>query len=175
MIELSMIRDLVAIFGVIAGFTYYVLTVQATRKNQRQQLETRRTQLFMDIKNTYDDTAFIESHKRVLNTYHWENFEDYIEKYGPEGDQKKSSEIQVMLNFYNGLGVLLALDRIDIELVGMHWGYMPVRFWNKMESVILGMREAMNQTYMYGYVEFLKDESLKRESYPRGKASYLGK
>jgi len=47
MIELSTIRDLVAIFGVIAGFSYYVLTVRATRKNQQQQLETRQAQLFM--------------------------------------------------------------------------------------------------------------------------------
>ena len=45
----SMIRDLVAIFGVIAGFTYYVLTVKNTRKNQQLQLETRQAQLFMQI------------------------------------------------------------------------------------------------------------------------------
>ena len=32
--EISVIREIVAIFGVIAGFSYYVLTVRATRKNQ---------------------------------------------------------------------------------------------------------------------------------------------
>lgn len=34
LMEISVIRDIVAIFGVIAGFSYYVLTVRATRKNQ---------------------------------------------------------------------------------------------------------------------------------------------
>ncbi len=32
MIELSVARDLVAIFGVIGGFSYYVMTVRNARK-----------------------------------------------------------------------------------------------------------------------------------------------
>jgi len=35
MIELSIIRDLVAIFGVIAGFTYYVMTVRQTEQEEK--------------------------------------------------------------------------------------------------------------------------------------------
>ena len=35
MIELSTIRDLVAIFGVVAGFSYYVLTVRNARARRR--------------------------------------------------------------------------------------------------------------------------------------------
>ena len=42
MIELSVIRDLVAIFGVIAGFTYYVLSVRNANRS-------RQTQIFMPI------------------------------------------------------------------------------------------------------------------------------
>ena len=45
-----------AIFGVLAGFTYYVITVrnaqrvrELTLKAQEQSLETRQTQLFMQI------------------------------------------------------------------------------------------------------------------------------
>ena len=66
MIELSTIRDLVAIFGVIAGFSYYVLTVRANQRNQeiamknqelmlkaqQQTVETRQAQLFMQVYNT---------------------------------------------------------------------------------------------------------------------------
>jgi hypothetical protein len=46
MIELSVVRDLVAIFGVIAGFIYYVLTVRDNQKNQQMQLETRQAPAF---------------------------------------------------------------------------------------------------------------------------------
>ena len=49
MIELSTIRDLVAIFGVIAGFTYYVLTVRNTQKNLEMSLKSRQTQTFLQM------------------------------------------------------------------------------------------------------------------------------
>jgi hypothetical protein len=35
MVELSVIRDLLAIFGVIAGFSYYVLTVRNANHSSR--------------------------------------------------------------------------------------------------------------------------------------------
>ena len=44
-----MIRDLVAIFGVIAGFTYYVMTVRNSQRMQQMTLETRQAQLFMQV------------------------------------------------------------------------------------------------------------------------------
>ena len=37
----SMIRDIVAIFGVIAGFTYYVMTVRNAEKARKIQLVTQ--------------------------------------------------------------------------------------------------------------------------------------
>jgi len=43
------IRDLVAIFGVIAGFTYYVMTVRNSQRMQQMTLETRQAQLFMQV------------------------------------------------------------------------------------------------------------------------------
>ena len=54
MIELSVIRDLVAIFGVIAGLTYYMTTV-------RNQNRTRRAQLYMQIFNRLSSLDFTSS------------------------------------------------------------------------------------------------------------------
>ncbi len=38
-----------AIFGVIAGFTYYVLTVRNSQRMQQLQIETRKAQLYMQL------------------------------------------------------------------------------------------------------------------------------
>jgi len=38
MIDVSVIRDLVAIFGVIAGFSYYVITVRNTNRARRKDI-----------------------------------------------------------------------------------------------------------------------------------------
>ncbi len=65
MFELSVVRDLVAIFGVIAGFGYYVLTVRNNQENQRQQLETRQAQLYMQVYNvSHNDPSYLEAQRR---------------------------------------------------------------------------------------------------------------
>jgi hypothetical protein len=69
MIELGMVRDLVAIFGVIAGFSYYVMNVRNTRKNQELQLETRQAQLFTQIFLTRNTSESVSNYFEVLN---WE-------------------------------------------------------------------------------------------------------
>ncbi|TFH03581.1 MAG: hypothetical protein E4H14_16495 [Candidatus Thorarchaeota archaeon] len=53
MIELSTIRDLVAIFGVIAGFSYYVLTVRNNQKNQELALESRKLSIYTSLRNIF--------------------------------------------------------------------------------------------------------------------------
>jgi hypothetical protein len=80
-LTVSMIRDIIAIFGVLAGFTYYVLTVRNTRVNQQQQLETRQAQLFMQI---FQEFSSVENFK-VLNevmAMEWDDYDDFMSKYG---------------------------------------------------------------------------------------------
>ena len=52
MIEISMVRDLVAIFGVIAGFSYYVLVVRNAQRTREMSLEAQKTQIFLQIYGT---------------------------------------------------------------------------------------------------------------------------
>ena len=76
MIELSVIRDLVAIFGVLAGFSYYILTVRNAQRNQRMQLETRQTQLYMQLFKELYTPEFWKLYLE-LSRIEWENLEDF--------------------------------------------------------------------------------------------------
>jgi hypothetical protein len=67
MIELSTIRDLVAIFGVIAGFSYYVITVRTNQRNQQNQLETRQAQLFWNIYDKFETRENSERFFEYIN------------------------------------------------------------------------------------------------------------
>jgi hypothetical protein len=161
--------------GIMASILYYASVLRNANKTQIMQLETRQTQLFMDLKKQLDAPAFLETYFKVMNTYHWKDYADYMENFGPTKHPDKAAEIYSLVNFFHGIGVLLALDRIDINLVGMHLGSRVVELWNKMESIIFERRRSENMPYLLVYLEFMKDEQLKRESYPRGKASYLAK
>ena len=52
MIELSVIRDLVAIFGVITGLSYYIMTVRNTRK-------AREAQVYSTIMDKFTDDRYM--------------------------------------------------------------------------------------------------------------------
>ena len=77
MVELSLIRDFVAIFGVIAGFSYYVLTVRANQRNQQHQLETRRAQLYMTLFNTINNQN-LWKHVVEIRQYEYTDYDDFM-------------------------------------------------------------------------------------------------
>src|SRR4030066_2315537 len=88
MIELSTIRDLVAIFGVVAGFSYYVLTVRINQRNQelslkaqQQTLETRQAQLLMSLYQRWQEPEFQDAFYELLS-WEWRDYDDFWEKYG---------------------------------------------------------------------------------------------
>ena len=90
MIELSVIRDLVAIFGVLAGFSYYVMTVRSqqknqeiSQKNQELTLETRQAQLFMNIFNNFSSKGYQKDLENIL-AWEYDNYEDFFAKYGAD-------------------------------------------------------------------------------------------
>jgi len=154
--------------GLIIALTYYALQI-------RNQNETRRTQLFMEVKKAMDDPDWWDRYLRVVYTYKWEDYDDYEEKYGQETHPEKNKDIRSMIAFFHGLGVLVTTGRIDIELLGMQMSALLMPFWDKMEPVFIEMSKRENRPYAFVYLEFLKDEVLKRRTFPRGKAAYLGK
>ena len=123
MIELSVIRDLVAIFGVIGGFTYYALTVrnaqrtrELTLKAQEQTLETRQAQMFMQIYNaSHNDPTYLEAQRRCFELQ-INSYEDYLRIQENEEDREAFGRVGM---FYEGLGVLVKEGYISIRLVAL--------------------------------------------------------
>ena len=54
LVTFQVVRDFIAIFGVIAGFSYYVLVVRNSQRMQKQMLETRQLQLYLDMIHTWE-------------------------------------------------------------------------------------------------------------------------
>jgi hypothetical protein len=85
MIEILDIRDIIAIFGLFTGFGFYVLTVRGSRKNQRQQLETRQAQLFMQL---YQDLLSENNMRSLLELLNmeWDDYDDFERKLGSDNN-----------------------------------------------------------------------------------------
>ena len=171
MIELGLIRDLVAIFGVIAGFTYYVLTVrnaQRTRgltlKAQEQATETRQAQLFMDLYETYRSPEFRHQFYSLIMQHDWRNYEEYMEKYGPATNLSVFVDHGALIGYFDGVRVLLKKGLVDVEMVYELLYPMVTLTWEKLEPTIIGARSTdPARTKLYNNFEYLYNELKKRE------------
>jgi hypothetical protein len=104
MVDLAMlqvVRDLVAIFGVIAGLSYYVLTVRNSHRMQKMQLETRQAQLFMQIYSELSSKEFQHDYDNILANAEWDNYENFMQKYGHRtGDAEIHDQLSHIASYF---------------------------------------------------------------------------
>ena len=83
MVDLSVVRDLVTIFGVIAGFSYYVITV-------RNAQTARKYQTLQQISNDYTTG---ESYKVFMDlmSASWTDLDEYNLKYSSRANPEFST------------------------------------------------------------------------------------
>lgn len=149
-----MIRDLVAIFGVIAGFTYYVMTVRNTRRNQELQLETRQAQLFMQIFNRQYE---IDQRKslHLLNNIEYKDSDDFNEKYGSENNPDTYFRVESLGTYFEGIGVLVKRNLVDPFMVDDLMSGRIIDFWEAVGPWILDYRERTGDYERSEHVEYL--------------------
>ena len=128
MIELSTIRDLVAIFGVIAGFSYYVLTVRNANR-------TRKIQLMMDIRDRMLDRDYLLDSVEVMEL-EWEDFDDFRKKYDSTVNPDSFSRRWQVWQGFESIGFMLHQGIIDIETIYSMIGPTSIlQHWQKFESI----------------------------------------
>ncbi|MFW9861514.1 MAG: hypothetical protein ACFFEX_19010 [Candidatus Thorarchaeota archaeon] len=129
---LQLVRDLVTIFGVLVGFTYYALTVRATRKSKK-------TEMFMQLYKTNVDSEGYRKFWDLMAT-EWEDIEDYMQKYGPWTNPNEAAERMSHWSIYDGLGILVKDDMVDVNMVYRVLGLRIIMMWHKFETIINGLR-----------------------------------
>ena len=160
MIELSMVRDLVAIFGVIAGFSYYVLTVRATRRNQDLQLETRQSQLFHQVTSPMMNVQAISEYMEMLN-WEWDDYNDFEMKYGSDNNLREYAiRTRLWMNLiYISREARMGL--LDIEHLYNGLDVFLLFCWFKFKDVIFEQRKRYyTETYMAEW-EYIVNEIIK--------------
>ena len=168
MIELSVIRDLVTIFGVLAGFSYYVLTVRANSRNQQLQLETRQTQLYMQIYQQIADEKFGKNYVEFMNMT-WLNYDDFEKKYGSDEHPENYSMRWNLWYLIDGVGYILRRNMIDVETVVNLGGGMFLMVWEKSKELIIEQRRRYKIPFLLDNFEYLVND-INRWSHEHGRA-----
>jgi hypothetical protein len=163
MIELSTlqaVREIVTIVGVIAGLTYYFVTVQNANKSRRIQLALRLASQFQDKENSIDALELTEMQ--------WKNFEDFQRKYDSTVNHDNYAQRTKMFFMFSETGYLLNQKLIDIETVyEITGGQSHFILWNKFKPIIMKQREIYENPTLHVWFEYVITE-LSKERVRRG-------
>jgi len=134
MVEFSTILQFIQAGGIIVGVAYYIMNIENNRKNQKLQLETRQAQLFMQIYAEQLKRGNIPGYDVV---YHMEfdSPEEFEEKYGRENNPEAWYDFWLYNSYYEGIGVLVRENLVDIKLVALLNGGEVISGWEKFEKV----------------------------------------
>ena len=147
--------------GVSIGLAaiYYMMTL-------RNQDRTRQTQLFMSLFETYMEESYQISEATMLNDWQWNDFEDFMEKYG-----YKTENYGMFVKegtFLEAIGVLVNRGMIDITLVDDLMSGSILKWWEKFEPVQLEIRERFNwpQNAEWGEYIYKQIKPIVEEQHP---------
>jgi len=159
--------------GIIISILYYTTVLQNANKTRELQLraqehatETRQAALFMPIYETFRNPEFRRQVTEIQQQT-WKDLDEFLEKYGPENNPDAYATRIAVSSFFEGIGVLVKRDLVDICMVHNLLGVSVVNTWEKIGPVFIDARTRVNEPYIYLDFEYLYNEIIKyRKSLP---------
>jgi len=103
------------------------------------QLETRQLQIYTGVLHAAGkemNRSFID----VMYNQEWEDFDDFMRKYGPVSNPEAYLHCITVCNNLQEMGVLAEQEALDPEIIWRHSGMVVIRIWEKMEPIIREFR-----------------------------------
>jgi hypothetical protein len=186
-ITLPIVLQIVQTVGILVGIVYYITIMRSqqrtrelalesqelTRKAQEQTLETRQTQLFMQI---YQQFNTEETHKTVMELINLEikDNDEYLQKYDSSVNPAHYGKRAHIWYSYNTIGELLRMGIIELELlIRLQLDLPVILMWDKWEDIIRATRVRENIPDLWESFEYLYDEMKKFRS-SRGYPEIIG-
>jgi hypothetical protein len=140
MYDISTIATIVTTVSIVIGVIFALMEL-------RHLTETRKTEIIIKIYDRFGSKEIVEAMNKV-GTAKFEAMEDHRKKYG-------STEVTEIAVLFEGLGVLLEQNLIDIKMVDRLFGPALNSLWERMMPVIRAMRKATNEPFFFSRFEYL--------------------
>ena len=169
MVELTTLLGLTQTIAIIIGVIIAVAELRHMRQTRDTELETRQAQLFTQLFSIYDTRDFLEDYIKATWVFEYEDLSDWEKKYGPSSDIAAHASWLRVGRFFDGVGILLKKNLIDVNLVTELLREPIVYSWEKMRPWVIEARQVYNPEiwenfeYLYGEVRI---RTSGRESLP---------
>jgi len=159
--------------GLAASIIYYANILNNANRTRELQLEaqnqaeaTRQAQLYMRVWEKWDSEEFLKNLMKIY-TFQYENFEEYMEKYGPYSDQEAWLSYCIIETFFEGVGVLVKRGFLDVGIIDDFLSGDFEMYWNETEIIREGLRRELTPTWAE-YSEYLYDKviNIRKEQHP---------
>ena len=169
MVELGTVLSFIQAAGIIVGVAYYIMNIHNNQKNQQLQLETRQTQIFMQIYQQINTEEVYKSWAELVNVGKID-YEDYLKKYDSTVNPDHFAKRAQIWYSYNTIGELLRQGIIELDLLNrLSLGPMVITMWERWEHIIRKTRERERGPDLWEGFEYLYNEVKNyrdREGYP---------
>ncbi|MHA1941418.1 MAG: hypothetical protein ACW97P_06800 [Candidatus Hodarchaeales archaeon] len=152
--------DIQTVSIALAGIGIFIAAINSiisSRKaDQQRQTEvgTRQAELLMELYREWRSLPFRKATFRILDS-HWEDYDDFIRKYGPEGSETDREEyintyVRLATFYARAIGVLVQQRFIDINLVDKLLHNQIKFWWERVGPLILEEKKRR----IYGHYTF---------------------
>jgi hypothetical protein len=165
MVEITyqMVLSTLQTVGLLVGIFYYILTLRNQKKNQQLALETRQAQLFMNIYERRLNNPNFDDIIHRIESLRWKDWDEYQALFDYANPETRDNHLAMstIMNFYEGVGVLVKLNLVDIRLISYLMSGTTRAFWEKVESIVEEGREHWYGPGWLTETEYLYNELVK--------------
>jgi hypothetical protein len=140
MIDIPTVSSVITTVSIVVGVVFTILEI-------RHLAMTRRTDIIMKIYERFGSKELVEAMMKI-GAAKFESLEDYRKKYG-------FTEVVEIAVLFEGVGVLLEQNLIDIKMADRLFGPTLNSLWQRMEPVVYAMRKGLNEPFFFSHFEYL--------------------
>ena len=148
--------------GILVAVIYHIMTLRNTAKNQQMQLETRQSQLFMQLFQHWIDKDRWKD-AWTISSMEWDDFDDFARKYDSSVNIENFAMRYNSWYFWEGMGLLLSKNMVDRDMIYylLSGGFGVCWDWDQFGSVIKEMRVRLDLPEFLVWFEYLAEEMRK--------------
>jgi hypothetical protein len=156
------------------GLGSVIIGIIATLHSIRRFTRARKLSIFLEYNKKLYDIEFIKAMNEI-NSWTWENVEEFFSKYGPDSDPDAFAKFTRVGSYFDGLATLVQRKFIDYDFIPETTAIALIGFWEKFEPDSEVFAQVYRRPGCWDSIRYLYDRLQKTEEPHPGKVDYYDK